>query len=62
MNVYVYLRCQLAPWRNQDIVNGFPDLRWAQTDGFGYVPNANMANHFIAVAIDLPDYASPYGE
>jgi sialate O-acetylesterase len=53
---------QLAPWRNQDIVDGFTNLRWSQTDSYGYVPNANMNNHFLAVAIDLPDFASPYGD
>lgn len=61
-NAFPFGQVQLAPWRNQDIVNGFPDIRWAQTDAFGYVPNANMNKHFIAVAIDLPDYASPYGD
>jgi len=52
---------QLAPYRNQELDTGFPDIRWAQTDGFGYVPNKNMTKHFIAIAIDLPDFTSPYG-
>ncbi|KAK3611041.1 hypothetical protein CHS0354_017467 [Potamilus streckersoni] len=53
---------QLAPWRNDPtITTGFPDLRWAQTADFGYVPNAQMPNVFMAVAIDLPDFDSPYG-
>lgn len=50
---------QLAPNRNEDIVKGYPEVRWEQTDSFGYVPNPNMTNFFMAVAIDLPDYNSP---
>jgi hypothetical protein len=53
---------KLAPWRNQDIVFGFPEVRWAQTNGYGYTPNADYDKMFMAVAIDLPDYASPSGE
>jgi sialate O-acetylesterase len=51
----------LAPDQNQDIVNGFPDIRWQQTDSFGYTPNANMDGFFLSVAVDLPDFNSPYG-
>jgi len=55
-------QCQLAPWRNQDIVTGFPEIRWAETDSLGYTPNTNMVKFFIAVAIDLPDFSSPSGD
>ena len=40
---------------------GFPDIRWAQTANYGYVPNARLQNVFMAVAIDLGDPTSPYG-
>jgi sialate O-acetylesterase len=54
---------QLAPWRPQDIVDGFTNMRWyGQTNGLGYTPNDLMNNFFLAVAIDLPDYDSPYGD
>jgi len=53
---------QLAPWRNQSITTGFPDIRWAQTSNYGYVPNPSLPNVFMAVAMDLPDYTSPYGK
>ncbi|KAL4233525.1 hypothetical protein ACF0H5_008206 [Mactra antiquata] len=53
---------QLAPNRNiRNITTGFPDIRWHQTADMGYVPNALMPNTFMSVAIDLPDYNSPYG-
>ncbi|XP_045199198.2 sialate O-acetylesterase-like [Mercenaria mercenaria] len=52
---------QLAPWRNDStITKGFPDIRWEQTCDFGYVPNAQMPQVFMATAIDLPDFSSPY--
>ena len=52
---------QLAPWRNDSsIIKGFPDIRWHQTADFGYVPNPVMPKTFMAVAIDLPDFSSPY--
>lgn len=48
---------QLAPWRNDpNLVGGFSDIRWAQTDGFGFCPNNNMEKFFLAVALDLPDF------
>ncbi|XP_013070166.2 sialate O-acetylesterase-like [Biomphalaria glabrata] len=40
---------------------GFPDIRWHQTADRGYVPNPDMPNVFMAVAMDLPDFISPYG-
>ncbi|CAH1801235.1 unnamed protein product [Owenia fusiformis] len=52
---------QLAPWRNQLVQTGFPDVRWSQTANIGYVPNNNMPRTFMAVAIDTPDYNSPWG-
>jgi len=52
---------QLAPYRNQNILTGFPDVRWQQTDSLGYLPNKNMDRFFLSVAIDLPDFYSPYG-
>ncbi|XP_053397524.1 sialate O-acetylesterase-like isoform X2 [Mercenaria mercenaria] len=52
---------QLAAVKNQTIRVAMPDLRWAQTAGYGYVPNPVLQNVFMAVAMDLPDYASPYG-
>ncbi|XP_046365448.1 sialate O-acetylesterase-like [Haliotis rufescens] len=42
-------------------VGGFPGLRWAQTANHGTVPNQDLQNVFMAVAMDLPDYHSPYG-
>ena len=39
----------------------FPLIRWHQTGDFGYVPNSKMSNTFMAVAMDLGDFASPYG-
>ncbi|KAL3884153.1 hypothetical protein ACJMK2_030373 [Sinanodonta woodiana] len=42
-------------------IGGFPDLRWAQTANYGYVPNTKLPNVFMSVAMDLPDFASPYG-
>ena len=35
-------------------------LRWHQTGDFGYVPNSKMPNTFMAVAMDLGDFASPF--
>ncbi|KAH3771385.1 hypothetical protein DPMN_172701 [Dreissena polymorpha] len=54
---------QLAPHRNVTGAHfGWPDIRWAQTGGYGYVPNPALKTVFMAVAMDLPDYASPYGK
>ena len=52
---------QLAGYRNQTIKTGWPDIRWHQTADYGVVPNYRMWNVFMAVAMDLPDFTSPYG-
>lgn len=39
---------------------GYIDVRWAQTYNYGYVPNPVLENVFMANAMDLPDYTSPY--
>ena len=53
---------QLAPYRNDpSVTSGFPDIRWHQTADTGYVPNPRLQNVFMSVAMDLPDYKSPYG-
>ncbi|XP_067675186.1 sialate O-acetylesterase-like isoform X2 [Haliotis asinina] len=53
---------QLAAYRdNATTVASFPGLRWAQTARHGIVPNQDLKNVFMAVAMDLPDYNSPYG-
>uniref|UniRef100_A0A3P9I405 Sialic acid acetylesterase n=1 Tax=Oryzias latipes TaxID=8090 RepID=A0A3P9I405_ORYLA len=41
--------------------DGFPDIRWHQTADVGFVPNYRMKKTFMAVTLDLPDEASPYG-
>lgn len=53
---------QLAPNRNDSsVTSGFPDIRWHQTADTGYVPNHRQQNVFMSVAMDLPDFTSPYG-
>ncbi|XP_011425300.1 sialate O-acetylesterase [Magallana gigas] len=52
---------QLAPWREGESNLGFPQVRWAQTSNVGYVPNSLLPHVFMAVAMDLPDFHSPYG-
>ncbi|XP_071113687.1 sialate O-acetylesterase-like isoform X1 [Haliotis cracherodii] len=60
-DVFPFGFVQLAPYRNNDtITTGFTDIRWHQTADYGYVPNARMKNTFMAVAMDLPDFSSPY--
>jgi len=49
----------LAPWVNPN--NAPAGIRWAQTAGYGVVPNKAMPNVFDAIAHDLTDYTSPYG-
>ncbi|XP_046574680.1 sialate O-acetylesterase-like [Haliotis rubra] len=52
---------QLAGYRQSaTMIGGFPGLRWAQTANHGTVPNQDLKNVFMAVAMDLPDYKSPY--
>ncbi|XP_059172853.1 sialate O-acetylesterase-like [Physella acuta] len=41
--------------------SGFTDIRWHQTADRGYVPNPDLNNVFMAVAMDLPDFDSPSG-
>lgn len=43
------------------VATGFPDIRWHQTADYGYAPNHRQRNVFMAVAMDLPDFTSPYG-
>ncbi|XP_048767649.2 sialate O-acetylesterase-like [Ostrea edulis] len=52
---------QLAPYREAQQNLAYPQLRWAQTANIGYVPNSLLHNVFMAVAMDLPDFTSPYG-
>ena len=49
----------LAPWTNAN--NAPAGIRWAQTAGYGHVPNPKMPNTFQAIAFDLTDYHGPYG-
>lgn len=49
----------LAPWTNPN--NAPAGIRWAQSAGYGYVPNPAMPNTFTAIAFDLTDYHGPYG-
>ncbi|XP_064594989.1 sialate O-acetylesterase-like [Liolophura sinensis] len=51
---------QIAPWTQQSTIGSFPALRWAQTAGYGYVPNSVMNKVFMSVAMDLADYDSPW--
>ncbi|XP_019720524.1 sialate O-acetylesterase isoform X1 [Hippocampus comes] len=41
--------------------DGFPNIRWHQTADKGFVPNSRLQRTFMAVAMDLPDETSPYG-
>uniref|UniRef100_A0A2C9LSQ8 Uncharacterized protein n=1 Tax=Biomphalaria glabrata TaxID=6526 RepID=A0A2C9LSQ8_BIOGL len=53
---------QLAPNHpSPGSTSGFTDIRWHQTADRGYVPNPDMPNVFMAVALDLPDFNSTYG-
>jgi len=52
---------QLAGNAHSDMIGGFPGERWAQTANYGYSPNPALPNTFMAVAMDLPDFSSPYG-
>lgn len=37
-------------------------VRWGQTANYGYVPNDRQKSVFMAVAVDLGDPASPFGD
>ncbi|XP_046556230.1 sialate O-acetylesterase-like [Haliotis rubra] len=52
---------QLAPNAKSSEVGDFPAIRWSQTAKFGFAPNEKMSKTFMAVAMDLPDYDSPFG-
>ncbi|XP_036393345.1 sialate O-acetylesterase-like isoform X3 [Megalops cyprinoides] len=52
---------QLSTSHKGSMSDGFPNLRWHQTAGYGYVPNLRMKRTFMAVALDLPDEESPWG-
>jgi len=43
------------------MIDAFPGERWAQTANYGYSPNPALPNTCMAVAMDLPDFSSPYG-
>ncbi|KAK3609136.1 hypothetical protein CHS0354_032663 [Potamilus streckersoni] len=61
-NLFPFGFVQLSGFNNNfNNIGGFPDLRWAQTANYGFVPNAKLQNVFMAVAMDLPDFTSPYG-
>ncbi|XP_072013829.1 sialate O-acetylesterase-like [Amphiura filiformis] len=51
---------QLGVLRDRYPVNYYKNIRWHQTNDVGYVPNAGMPNVFMAVAIDLTDFESPW--
>ncbi|XP_041918641.1 sialate O-acetylesterase-like [Alosa sapidissima] len=52
---------QLCTERQDNVPDGFPEIRWHQTADFGYVPNERMKRTFMAVALDLNDADSPWG-
>ncbi len=52
---------KLAPNSDEDLDTGFPDVRWSQTYKQGFTPNDVLVNVYTAIAIDLPDFDSPYG-
>ena len=43
---------------------GYAGLRWSQTAGYGYVPNAKMPRVFMATSFDTPDrpYPVPFNQ
>ncbi|KAI5098414.1 sialate O-acetylesterase precursor [Silurus meridionalis] len=51
---------QLSTYK-KNVQDGFPEIRWHQTDDYGFVPNKVMKKTFMAVAMDLPDETSPWG-
>ena len=46
-----------APWKNPN--NAPAGIRWAQTAGYGHVPNPAMPAVFDAIAIDLTVRPTP---
>ena len=62
LNFNVNCVFQLAANGANNMTAGFfPELRWSQTAGYGYVPNDVLQKVFMAVAIDLGDPNSPHG-
>lgn len=59
--IHYDLILQLAALSKTHNIGDFPDLRWAQTVNLGFAPNSVLKNVFMAVAMDLPDYNSPWG-
>ena len=57
------LYLQLAPFdpSGDETTRAFSGVRWAQTYGYGYVPNPLLERFFIAVAIDTPDFDNLQG-
>ncbi|KAM9853189.1 sialate O-acetylesterase [Aulostomus maculatus] len=53
---------QLSTSQKGSTSDGFPNIRWHQTADTGSAPNARMQRTFMAVAMDLPDETSPYGQ
>ena len=43
-----------------DYDRGICDIRWSQTAEVGFTPNPALPRVHLAVAIDLPDFNSPY--
>ena len=52
---------QLAPFDPNDDDRTYAGVRWYQTYAVGYAPNDDLPNFFMAVAMDTPDFDSPYG-
>ena len=55
---------QIGPWHPPspgNITAGYPLIRWQQTKNFGYVPNSQMKNVFMAVAVDVVDWTGILG-
>ena len=44
---------QIGPMMNNPPENSTFEIRWGQTGGYGYVPNARWPNNFMATAFDL---------
>ncbi|KAI3388034.1 hypothetical protein SNEBB_007196 [Seison nebaliae] len=59
---FTYGFVQLAPiYDDFKLITHTPDIRWQQTCEIGTVPNVYLPKSFMASAIDLPDFQSPYG-
>ncbi|XP_071113642.1 sialate O-acetylesterase-like [Haliotis cracherodii] len=60
-DVFPFGFVQLAGFRKGRIASDWSTMRWHQTADYGYAPNDRMKNTFMAVAMDLPDFKSPFG-